>query len=177
MRLGKELTGKPIISITNGRIIGTVKDLYINGELSWLAGIHLGSEGLLKRKSLLIQSDKVVVYGIDAILVKSDEVTTDDHQFPAANNWIKLSKLRGREVDTPGGTKVGSIGDIQLGEKGHIIGFTLSRVFVDGPVADQGQIPREAMLDTGNEDGIMTIDLPRVENQTVAKQPDSEQTS
>ncbi len=75
-------------------------------------------------------------------------------------------------MDTPGGTKVGAIGDIILGEEGHITGFTLAKVFVEGPIAQQGTLPREALIDTGNDDGIMTIDLPKVE-QLQQKQPEN----
>ena len=172
MRLGKDLIGKSIISVTDGRLLGAVKDVYINDQLYWLTGIHVGHEGLLKRKSLLIHRDNVVVFGIDAILVKNDAVITGNKELPEFENWLRLSKLRGREVDTPGGTKVGAIGDIILGEEGHITGFTLAKVFVEGPIAQQGMLPREALIDTGNDDGIMTIDLPKVE-QLQQKQPEN----
>ena len=163
MRLGKDLINKSIISVTDGRILGAVKDVYVNNELYWLTGIHVGHEGLLKRKTLLIPRESVVVFGIDAILVKNADVITEGQELPDAADWIRLSKLKGREVDTPGGTKVGTLGDVILGEEGHVTGFALAKVFVEGPIAEQGSIPREALIDTGNEDGVMTIDLPKVE--------------
>lgn len=163
MRLGKDLIGKSIISVTDGRLLGVVKDLYINDQLYWLTGIHVGTEGILKRKTWLISRDSVVVFGIDAILVKNAEVVIEASELSESDAWLRLSKLKGRDVDTPGGTKVGAIGDIVLGEEGHIIGFALSKVFVEGPIAQQGTLPREALIDTGNDDGVMTIDLPKVE--------------
>lgn len=163
MRLGKDLTGKLIISVSDGRIIGNVKDLYVDSDLTGLTGIYVGHEGLIKRKSLLIPRDSVIVFGIDAILVKKTDVITSDQELTDVGNWVRLSKLRGRDVDTPGGTKVGAIGDIILSEEGQITGFSLAKVFVEGPVAQQGTIPREAMLDTGDEDGVMTVDLVKVE--------------
>ncbi len=163
MRLGKDLIGKSIISVTDGRLLGVVKDLYINDQLYWLTGIHVGTEGLLKRKNWLIARDSVVVFGIDAILVKNSEVVVEAKDLDESEDWLRLSKLKGRGVDTPGGTKVGAIGDIILGEEGHISGFALSKVFVEGPIAQKGAIPREALIDTGNDDGVMTIDLPKVE--------------
>jgi uncharacterized protein YrrD len=163
MRLGKDVTGKLIISVTDGRIIGNVKDLYVNKELLGLTGIYVGHEGLLKRKSLLIPRDSVIVFGIDAILVRKTDVITSDQELTEVEDWVRLSKLRGREVDTPGGTKVGAIGDIVLSEDGQITGFSLAKVFVEGPVAQQGMIPREALVDTGDEDNVMTVDLAKVE--------------
>ena len=171
MRLGKDLTGKPIISVTDGRLVGYAKDLYVNKDLYWVTGIYTGSEGLIGRKDKLIQREFVVVFGIDAILVKSADVETDNKELDDVENWQRLDKLRGRGVDTPGGTKVGTLGDIIIGEEGDITGFSLSRVHVEGPVADNGTIPRDAVVDTGRVDGVMTIDLQKVENYHQNKQP------
>ncbi|GAB4275130.1 MAG: hypothetical protein Kow0080_24190 [Candidatus Promineifilaceae bacterium] len=169
MRLGKELTGKTIISITDGRLLGNVKDVYVNDELVWLIGLHVGSEGFLKRKSLVITRENVVVFGIDAILVKNSDVVQDADEIENFETWLRLEKLRGREVDTPGGTKVGTIGDIMLDEEGKVTGFTLAKVFVEGPIAEKGQIPRNTLIDTGNTDKVMTIDLHEVEKQLQAQ--------
>ncbi len=163
MRLGKELTGKPIISVTDGRFLGNVKDLYLDEDLNWITGIFLGSEGLLKRSHNLIDRENVVVFGIDAILVKKADVIITEKEHEAAETWLRFEKLRSRDVDTPGGTKVGTIGDIIIGSEGDITGFVLGKVFVEGPIAEKGQIPREGLIDTGSLDGIMTIDLPKVE--------------
>ncbi|MBE2199669.1 MAG: PRC-barrel domain-containing protein [Anaerolinea sp.] len=163
MRLGKDLNGKPIYSITDGRSLGVVKDIYVNEDLYWMTGIYVGSEGLLKRKHLLIPREQVAVFGIDAILVKKSDVIVNTDEFNEAEKWLRLDKLRGREVDTPGGTKVGSIGDVILNTEGYITGFTLGKVFVEGPIATKAMIPREGLIDTGSVDGAMTIDLPKVE--------------
>ena len=163
MRLGKDLTGKPIYSITDGQNLGNVKDIYFSNDLTIITGIFTGTEGLLKRKSLLIPSNQVSVYGIDAILVNDNDVIVQEDANEGSANWVRLSKLKGRDVDTPGGTKVATIGDVVLGEQGNVVGFTLSKVFVEGPIAQQGQITRSVIVDTGNEDGIMTINLTQAE--------------
>lgn len=164
MRLGKDLVGKQIISITDGRSLGTAKDIYINSELDAITGIYLGSEGLIKRKHFVITRKNVVVFGIDAILVNASDVVSEENSLPESVAWVRLSKLNKRDVDTPGGTKVASIGDIILGEQGEITGFALSRVFVEGPIAQNGTIARTAVIDTGDADGVMTIDLTKAEN-------------
>ena len=174
MRMGKDLIGKPIISMTDGRLLGNVRDLYVNPDLYWLTGVHVGHEGLIKRKSLLIKRENVAVFGIDAILVKNSDVVTDDKEHPEVEEWLRLDKLRGREVDTPGGTKVGTVGDIILSEDGHVMGFVLSRVFVEGPIAQKGTIPRDTLIDTGSEDKVMTIDLTKVERLYMGETDESE---
>lgn len=169
MRLGKDLVNKQIISVTDGRSLGAAKDIYLSSDLTDITGIYLGSEGLIKRKHFLITRSDVVVFGIDAILVRTSDVITEENDLPESVAWVRLSKLSKREVDTPGGTKVAAIGDIILGEQGNITGFALSRVYVEGPIEKNGTIPRAAVIDTGDEDGVMTIDLTRAENPDVTQ--------
>lgn len=164
MRLGKDLIGKPIISITDGRLLGTVKDIYINDELYWLSGLFLKNEGMIRRKAHLIPREAVVVYGLDAILVKNSESVTTDKEHDDAEQWVRLEKLRGRSVDTPGGTKVGNIGDVMLDEEGRVTGFVLGKILIAGTIAENGTVPRESLVDTGNEDDdAMTVDLAKIE--------------
>lgn len=158
MRLGKDLIGKPIVTIDEGRHIGKVKDLYLDRGLTEMTGIYLGREGLLRRKDNLIPRDSVVVYGVDAILVETASTMTDSHEVDV-EQWIKLEDLAGRSIDTPGGTKLATVGDVLLDVTGQITGFSLAKVSVDGPIADNRAISRQAVLDNGNEDGVMTIDL------------------
>jgi uncharacterized protein YrrD len=163
MRVGKELVGKPIYSVDEGRQIGKVKDLYIDSGLNRIIGIHLGSEGLIRRKSLLVPGEDVLVLGVDAVLVRRSDATTDDSNYVPAKEWLRREKLDGRQVDTPGGTKLGTIGDIIVDRSGNISGFILGRIFVEGPLADKRTVDRSVVLDTGQDDGVMTIDLPALE--------------
>ncbi|MBP8000031.1 MAG: PRC-barrel domain-containing protein [Chloroflexi bacterium] len=163
MRFGKDIIGKPVISINEGRHIGEVKDLYLNKELSQVMGLHLGREGLLKRKDLIIPLPNVKVMGIDAILVNRSDVVTDSNEYSDAESWIKVGDLKGRQVDTPGGTRVALVGDVLVGDSAEVEGFAFSRVYVEGPIAEKRLIMRSAVLDTGNEDGAMTIDISKAE--------------
>lgn len=163
MRLGKDLIGKPIYSMTDGRLLGSVKDLYLDQDLELLTGVYVGSEGLLKRKALLIPRRSIMVFGVDAILAKSSDVVTDDEEAEEAKHWLRREDLQKREIDTPGGTKVGTIGDILLDGEAQIIGFSLGKVFVEGPVAESRRIMKGAIEDTGRDDGVMTVDLSKAE--------------
>lgn len=164
MRLCKDLIGKPIITINDGRMIGKVKDVFLDGDLSTMTGILLRIEGLIRRKQILITAESVVVFGIDAILVKDGDVVTDNKTYTDAANWIRLDKLSGREVDTPGGTRVGVIGDVVLDESAKVLGYAFSRVFVEGPIAKSRMVYRHAVIDDGSLDNVMTVDLMRAES-------------
>lgn len=164
MRESKDLIGKSVISVSDGRLLGTVRDIYLDQNLYWMTGIHLGSEGLLKRKALVIARENVVVFGIDAVLVKNADVVTDNKTFAPATKWLRLDDLKGREIDTPGGTKVATIGDVVLDEEARVISVKLSRTYVEGPIAEKRIVPRDAIVDTGQADGVMTIDLVKAES-------------
>ncbi|MCK5921097.1 MAG: PRC-barrel domain-containing protein [Methylococcales bacterium] len=164
MRLCKDLIGKPIITINDGRMIGKVKDVFLDGDLSTMTGILLRIAGLIRRKQILITAESVVVFGIDAILVKDGDVVTDNKTYTDAANWIRLDKLSGREVDTPGGTRVGVIGDVVLDESAKVLGYAFSRVFVEGPIAKSRMVYRHAVIDDGSLDNVMTVDLMRAES-------------
>jgi uncharacterized protein YrrD len=155
--------------MTDGRLLGTVKDLYLDQDLELLTGIYMGSEGLIKRKSLLIARRSIMVFGIDAILAKSSDVVSDDDQAEEAKHWLRREELQKREIDTPGGTKVGTIGDVLLDEEARINGFSLGKVFVEGPVAESRRILKGAIIDTGRDDGVMTVDLSKAEQSEPAK--------
>lgn len=166
MRQSKDLIGKTIVSVDDGRRIGTVRDVYLDPDLQWLAGIHLGTEGLISRKSLLIPRQAVAVFGVDYVLASHSDVVREKKELPEAESWLRLDNLEGREVDTTGGTKIGVIGDVILDEQARIVGFSLSRVFVEGPVAESRTIYQDAVVDHGHEDGLMTIDLTTAEAQS-----------
>ena len=163
MRLGKDLINKPIYTLDEGKLLGKTQDLYLDDSLEVVLGIYLGAQGLVRRRSQLIRSGDVSVFGADAILVKNADVVTDDNDLAAAKEWLRRDKLAGRDVDTPGGTRLGQLGDVVVDAAGRITGFAMWKVFVEGPLADKRVIDRSAVLDTGQVDGRMTVDLSRLE--------------
>ncbi len=163
MRLGKDLIDKPIYTLDEGKLLGKIQDLYLDDNLETVIGIFLGAQGLVRRRAQLIRSGDVTLFGIDTVLVRNAEVVTDDGELVAAKDWLRRDKLVGRDVDTPGGTRLGVLGDVLVDAAGRITGFALSRVFVEGPVAEKRVVDRRTVLDTGSVDGGMTVDLSLLE--------------
>lgn len=168
MRLGKELIGKPIFSVTDGLKIGTVKDLYVDLEVGILNGIYLGSEGVIKRRDRVIDRDNIVILGIDAVLVTGSDVVTDNFETPEVEVWLRRKAFQGRRVETTGGTKVAIVGDILLDEAANVIGLSLAQVEVKGPLTQKPILLKSAITDAGGKEGLVTIDL------AVAEQLDRE---
>jgi uncharacterized protein YrrD len=163
MRNGKELIGKPIYGITDGRQVGSVKDLFVDLDLKLLKGIYLGREGLISRKIRFITRENVAVFGIDAVMTTQSDVIEDSAQLPEVDVWLRREDLQGREVETSGGTKVGTVGDLLFDEQAQVAGVVLSRVHVSGPIAEKKVVLRSAIIEPGGREGAMIVDLSMTE--------------
>lgn len=168
MRASKDLVGNPIVSMTNGRSIATVSDVYLDRELNRIVALLTGYEGLLKRKAQVVLRERVTVLGEDVILTEATDVILPEDQVEAFNTWIRRDQLNGRNVDTPGGTRIARLDDVIVSDEGEVLGFSFGRTYIDSPVAESGAVSCQAVIDTGAEDGVMTIDLEKAERENFA---------
>ena len=171
MQSGDNLIDRSVISLSEGAVLGVIREFYLDQALEFVAGIQIGgSEGFLglgsERGTSLIGRNSIAVFGIDAILLaeEADTLRTES-SLPGTENWVQRNALKGRNVNTPGGTRVGIIGDIIFNEEGRILGFKLQQTLVRGPIEAAQAIAREVVINLGHEDGIMTIDLAGAEQQ------------
>ena len=167
MRSSLEIIGKPLISVDNGKKLGTVKDLYFNTLLNALSGIYLGSEGLVKRRRRFIDAKHIVTLGIDTVLVSREDSVEDSDTSLAHKEWVQREELIGRAIETSGGTRIGVIGDVFVGSLGQVKAIALSKVQIDSPVAEAGHILCDAVLDVGGDDSPMIVDLSIAERQSI----------
>ncbi|MGD8585566.1 MAG: PRC-barrel domain-containing protein [Chloroflexota bacterium] len=163
MRVAQEIMNVPVISANDGQEVGKVKGFYIDQNLTHLLAISLGSEGLFSRKETLIKWPDVVTFGQDAILIKDANCVIETSEVENFEDFVERDEIGGRSVETPGGTKIGRVGDLIFDEKAMISGFALSQIYVSGPIAANRAVSRKAVVDVGNEDGIMTADLSEAE--------------
>ncbi|HSL44415.1 MAG TPA: PRC-barrel domain-containing protein [Anaerolineales bacterium] len=167
MITSKDHSNKPLISITDGKKLGEVKGLFLDGEMRQVTAVFLGKEGIINRKVLAIARSAVQVYGIDAWLVSgSDKVMTLEN-IPDSATFTLANDLRGREVQTEGGTKLGTIEDVVLDSEMRVLGFALGKVYAQGPLAERKAIAREAITDLGNKDKPMTAILGQAESLSI----------
>jgi uncharacterized protein YrrD len=166
MQLAQEWISLPVFTIDGGREVGKVEDLYLDEDLSHVAALYLGSEGLLNKSESFLRLADVITIGKDAILVKNADSVFDEAETPEfgewLENWIRRNDIRGREMSTPGGTKVGRIGDIILEDEAKIAGFSLAQAYVSGTIADNKAVSRSAMVNA-DADGVLTVELAEAE--------------
>src|SRR5215213_2135015 len=167
MIVSKELSNKPLISITDGKKLGEIKDLYLDQDMRQVAAVFLGKEGLINRKALLIPRSAVQVYGINAWLVGGSDTVTGPEGIPGSGTFTLIGDLRGREIQTEGGTKIAVIDHVVLDNEARVLGFGLGKVYSQGPLAERRVLAREALLDLGDVKQPMTINLAQAESLTL----------
>ena len=173
MRLGRSLIDNPVYTSQDGRTLGKVEDLYLDKDLTFVTAMYLGSEGLIKRTPVFIRSRDVALYGMDAVLAKSTAIVYRGEEIPTAGQWVRLHDLQGREVDTPGGTRIGRIRDVVLDAEARVTGLSLGQLAVEGPIAESKVVARASVVDVGHTDGALTIDLATAEREALTVDPDS----
>lgn len=164
MITSKDQFGKPLISITDGKRLGEVKDLYLDQEMRLVAAVFLGKEGLINRKTLVIPRSAVQVYGIDVWLVSGSDTILGPEAIPESGTFILVGDLRGKELQTEGGTKIGVIDHVILDHEARVLGFGLGKVYSQGPLAERKAIARDAILNLGTTKEPMTINLAQAES-------------
>jgi len=170
MLLGQKFIDKQIISLDEGRIVGTVKDFYVNRELTHVFGLYLGSEGLLKRKPKVIKHEAIRKYGVDVLFVETSGIVLEDkalNDIEDLNLWLRRDDLQGREIQasTEAETEVGQVDDIFFDEQGKIVGFGLKKIKIEGPIAENLAIRREVVTEPGGDKEPMKIDVIKAEQQ------------
>ena len=164
MITSKELSNKLLISITDGKKLGEIKDLYLDQDMRQIAAVFLGKEGLINRKTLMIVRSAVQVYGVDAWLVSGSDIVIGPEGIPDSGTFTLAGDLRGREIQTEGGTKIGVIDHVILDHEAHVLGFGLGKVYSQGPLAERKVLARQAIMDLGDAKKPMTINLAQAES-------------
>jgi uncharacterized protein YrrD len=163
MTLIKEFHKKLLISLTDGKKLGEIKDIYLDREMTRMVAVYVGKSGILNRKMLLIEFPEVQLLGIDAWFISGSDVVLARDEVEDADAYVLAGDLRGRPIETSGGTKIGSIGDVIVDEKANVLGFTLDKLQVQGPLAESKAIARAAITALGDEYTPMVASLEQAE--------------
>lgn len=168
MSTSKEQLNKPLISITDGKDLGEIKGLYLDADMRQVAGILAGAEGIINRKMLAVSRADVQVYGVDVWLVSGPDVVKPLEEIAESAAFILVNDLRGREIQTEGGTKLCVIEDVILDSEARVLGFSLGKVFAQGPLAERKAIVREAITHLGSKEQPMTAELAMAESRSIS---------
>ena len=163
MAATKDYADKLLVSMTDGKKLGEVKDIYCDSEITKVVAAHLGKSGIINRKSLMVDLSHVKLFGIDVWLMDGSEIVIAADDVQGADKYVLGDSLRGREMQTDGGTKIGSVSDILIDAQNNVIGFSLGKIQVQGPIAEAKAIARAAVTDLGSENSPMIVVLEQAE--------------
>lgn len=140
-RLSLDMQGFQIVSTTNGQIIGQVEDLLINMKELKVAAAVTSKGGLFDSKIEAIQRKDIQVWGEDVILVKDPEVIHAQDHIDGFEEWASAAdQIKGKDVLNTDGEKIAEISDVIIDSIGHIVGYDLSKVLIEGPVKESKRI-------------------------------------
>lgn len=154
---------KPLINMANGKKLGEVKDLYLDSGLTQVMAVLTATEGFLSRQSLAIARSYIQVYGVDAWLVAGESTVVRIEDIAGSDTFVLVSSLRGREIQTEGKTKIGTVGDVLLDAEAQVLGLALQKVYIRGPLAERKAIARSAITDVGSKDAPILAVLEQAE--------------
>lgn len=145
----RDLIGRLIVTVTRGEIVGKVKDVLIDPERWEVAALVLPSK-VFSKESLIIPRSVVHVFGQDVVLVKSNETMPRDDTLDHVASLIAVSgQMKGRQIATEKGVKVGVLNDVLVDEAGKVVAYDLAKVFVKGSLAKTKEIPFHATRSVG----------------------------
>jgi sporulation protein YlmC with PRC-barrel domain len=114
----RDLIGKLIVTITHGEIVGKVRDVLIDPNQFEIAALVLPSKAF-SREAMVIPRSVVHIFGKDVILVKSNEAMPRDDTLQGVASLIAVSgQMKGRQVATEKGVRVGLLNDVIVDEAG-----------------------------------------------------------
>ncbi len=127
MKTSKQIIGLPIISINDGKELGTVKSLVVNPEQGTIDFITIHHEDW-QISVKAIPFKKVIGVGDYALTVESEMNIIDLTEIPIANQLVaKNIKIIGAKIMTKKGQLLGQVTELYVNEdNGSIVALELS---------------------------------------------------
>jgi uncharacterized protein YrrD len=151
-RLGDDITGKSLISAHGGEKLGEVSNILIDPDTLRVSALVISQGNIFNREDLIFPADDVQVWGKDVILIKQSGAGRREQEIPDREKWLNVSDdIKGRYVVSMDGTRIGQVNDVVIGPDGRILGYDLSQVFVEGPLAESKRIPVDATHSLGKD--------------------------
>lgn len=145
----RDLIGRQIITVSHGEILGKVKDVLIDPDTWQVAALVLPAK-VFRKETMIIPRSVVHVFGKDVVLVKSNETMPRDNTLDHVASLVAVSgQMKGRQVATEKGVRVGVLDDIVVDELGKVVAYDLAKVFVKGEIAESRRIPFHATRSVG----------------------------
>lgn len=155
MLKARDIIGMPVIDVTSGKQLGSVKDFYLNQHWELKAILLEGKHWFHTAKAIVCED--IISFGQDAITIYSEECVNHIDVDP---EWVSFmsgnSKIKGRSMITVNGIQLGLIEDVYFEEnKGKkVIGYELTEGFISDLTEGRKWLPAPHNITLG-EDAII----------------------
>jgi uncharacterized protein YrrD len=140
-RLTNAIQGYQIISTSNGRVIGEVEDLLIDPKKLEVAAVITSSGNLLDPTIKAISREDILVWGEDFILASDPDIIHELDTLEGSKEWQTVTgEINGKGVLNTKEEKIAELNDVVINSEAQIVGYDLSKVFIDGPVKKSKRI-------------------------------------
>jgi uncharacterized protein YrrD len=147
------MIGHEIISLKDGRKIAKIDDILVDPQKLCLAAVVTSKGRLLSRKVEAISAENIQVWGKDVLIVKQPDVIQLSDELSGYPTWLSVQdQLKGREVVSMNGERIGQVEGVFVVPDGHLSGLQLNKA-----VAGSKRIPIAAVHSLGKD--ILIVDL------------------
>ena len=128
MRKAKSLLGLKIVTQTEGRDLGTVRDLIFSDQSQRLTALLLTDRELFGMiDATAVPWNEVRQIGRDALMVTGDAAVIKVHSDALlAEAYDARDNLDGKQITTDGGENLGHISDLYIDDSGHVLAYEVS---------------------------------------------------
>lgn len=157
VRKTQDMKDMLIVSIDNGEIVGKISDVLIDPQKRAVSALLSTESGFLSRTTNVVPASEVQVWGEDVILVSGTDVFVNRDALPCQDQCLGVAdQIKGREVVGQDGTRIGTLNDVLIDNRGHLVGYDLSKVDIPGPIAKSKRIGVEATYALGPD--VLVVD-------------------
>ncbi|MDD3925835.1 MAG: PRC-barrel domain-containing protein [bacterium] len=161
MMRGKEITGLPVYDASEGKKLGSIKDIVLDIDSRKVMGFTVDTGGLFGPGHKVLPMEEIKSIGPDAVMVsdKTHAVLHDENREPGIKKILEEGhSVYGKKILTRSGKELGAVSDIMVDtDSGVVSGYEIS----GGVARDIGRgRPVVPMMDdfTAGEDAIVVPD-------------------
>jgi uncharacterized protein YrrD len=159
-RSTRNIVGLPIIDLSTGDEIGTVKECVFDKTENCLLGLISGSRGCPKDEQAVRFGDLKSI-GEDVVVVDSGSrlLPADQAEFLNEDLSTRNVSVLGKRVISDKGRQIGTIRDVILdAETGSIVGWEVSEGIIQDILSGRNVIPHDSFVTIGEESVIIPED-------------------
>jgi len=153
MRKAKSLLGLSVITRTDGKNLGTTRDLIFSENSQRLIAILLSDRelfGMIDAKCIPWQQVREV--GVDAIMVDGDESLQNVHTDAIiAEAYDAKHSIDGKQLTTDQGENLGHVSDLYLDDSGQVAAFEVSGGLFANALGGKRYLERPSQMRVGDD--------------------------